>query len=51
MLHYDAAYPIPGRSHTENPVRHLSYLDQNPYSTHSEEDLDEVCNHHTDIKS
>lgn len=42
MLHYDAAYPVPGKSHTENPSRHLAFLEQNSYGTYSEEELVEA---------
>ncbi|XP_026274832.1 cell division cycle 5-like protein [Frankliniella occidentalis] len=42
MLHYDAAYPIPGQSHNENPASHLTYLDQHSYDTFSQDALDEA---------
>ncbi|KAJ1521666.1 hypothetical protein ONE63_003312 [Megalurothrips usitatus] len=42
MLHYDAAYPVPGRSQTENPARHLAYLDQHHYDKFTEDELAEA---------
>lgn len=42
MLHYDAAYPVSGQSHLDNPAKHLAYLEQHKYEAFSQHDLDEV---------
>lgn len=42
MLHYDAAYPISGQSHSENPAKHLAFLEQHSYDTFTQDDLDEA---------
>lgn len=55
MLHYDAAYPIPGHSLTENPAKHVAYLDQHSYEPFSQHELDEVSQgdkgSHYDLRS